>query len=436
MGTARFVDWIHRKRQGGELSDAEIKQMIEEYVSGQIPDYQMAAMLMAIYFQGMNDRELTTLTLVMRDSGDVVDLSPIPGIIVDKHSTGGVGDKITLVLGPVVAACGVPVAKMSGRGLGFTGGTLDKLESIPGFRIDLSQKDFFEAVKTKGLSVIGQTGNLAPADKLLYALRDVTATVESIPLIAASIMSKKLAAGSDKIVLDVTTGSGAFIKDLKDSRELAKRMVAIGNGAGKETVALITSMDEPLGQAVGNNLEVKEAMEILQNRGPADVREVATALAGMMISLGRDTTYECGKMLAEEALNKGRAWEKFKAMVENQGGDLSYIENPDRFDVAAFSREIKAPKAGYITGMQTEQIGVAAGVLGAGREKKDSKVDYSAGILVYKKIGAYVEPGDVMAVLYTNREDSLDTAGELYLESVQIDDVKPELPQLIVDIIR
>ncbi|MFR0848174.1 MAG: thymidine phosphorylase [Eubacterium sp.] len=283
---------------------------------------------------------------------------------------------------------------------------------------------------------MGQTGNLAPADKLLYALRDVTATVESIPLIAASIMSKKLAAGSDKIVLDVTTGSGAFIKDLKDSRELAKRMVAIGNGAGKETVAVITSMDEPLGQAVGNNLEVKEAMEVLQNRGPADVREVATALAGMMISLGRDTTYECGKMLAEEALNKGRAWEKFKTMVENQGGDLSYIEDPDRFDVAAFSREIRAPKAGYITSMQTEQIGVAAGVLGAGREKKDSKVDYSAGILVYKKIGAYVEPGDVMAVLYTNREESLDTAGELYLESVQIDEVKPELPQLIVDIIR
>ena len=264
----------------------------------------------------------------------------------------------------------------------------------------------------------------------------MTATVESIPLIAASIMSKKLAAGSDKIVLDVTTGSGAFIKDLKDSRELAKRMVAIGNGAGKETVAVITSMDEPLGQAVGNNLEVKEAMEVLQNRGPADVREVATALAGMMISLGRDTTYECGKMLAEEALNKGRAWEKFKTMVENQGGDLSYIEDPDRFDVAAFSREIRASKAGYITSMQTEQIGVAAGVLGAGREKKDSKVDYSAGILVYKKIGAYVEPGDVMAVLYTNREDSLDTAGELYLESVQIDEVKPELPQLIVDIIR
>ena len=258
----------------------------------------------------------------------------------------------------------------------------------------------------------------------------MTATVESIPLIAASIMSKKLAAGSDKIVLDVTTGSGAFIKDLKDSRELAKRMVAIGNGAGKETVAVITSMDEPLGQAVGNNLEVKEAMEVLQNRGPADVREVATALAGMMISLGRDTTYECGKMLAEEALNKGRAWEKFKTMVENQGGDLSYI------DVAAFSREIRAPKAGYITSMQTEQIGVAAGVLGAGREKKDSKVDYSAGILVYKKIGAYVEPRDVMAVLYTNREDSLDTAGELYLESVRIDEVKPELPQLIVDIIR
>ena len=432
----RIYDLIAKKRDGGTHTREELEAIVNGFVSGEVADYQMAAWMMAVYLRGMTNEETAELTDVMAHSGVMVDLSPIPGIKVDKHSTGGVGDTTTLVLVPLCAACGAKIAKMSGRGLGHTGGTLDKLESIPGFRIDLSQKDFFEAVKTKGLSVIGQTGNLAPADKLLYALRDVTATVESIPLIAASIMSKKLAAGSDKIVLDVTTGSGAFIKDLKDSRELAKRMVAIGNGAGKETVAVITSMDEPLGQAVGNNLEVKEAMEVLQNRGPADVREVATALAGMMISLGRDTTYECGKMLAEEALNKGRAWEKFKTMVENQGGDLSYIEDPDRFDVAAFSREIRAPKAGYITSMQTEQIGVAAGVLGAGREKKDSKVDYSAGILVYKKIGAYVEPGDVMAVLYTNREESLDTAGELYLESVQIDEVKPELPQLIVDIIR
>ena len=404
MGKERFVDMIHKKRLGQPLTGSESRQMSADYVAGEIPDYQMSAMLMAICFQGMNDEELTTLTLAMRDSGDVVDLSPIEGIKVDKHSTGGVGDKTTLIVGPVVAACGVPVAKMSGRGLGFTGGTLDKLESIPGFRVGLTGEEFFRAVKDNGISVIGQTGNLAPADKLLYALRDVTSTVDSIPLIAASIMSKKLAAGSDKIVLDVTTGSGAFIKDIEGSQELARRMVAIGKGAGKETVAVLTGMEEPLGEAVGNNLEVIEAVKVLQGGGPEDVKEVCLALAGMMLSLGygdgQSLSYEEGRQMAEKALVSGQAYEKFKAMVQTQGGDVSFIENPDKFAKAAFSDTLTAWEDGYITSMNTEGIGVAAGLLGAGRETKESEIDFSAGIQMKKKIGDAVKKGDVLAVCH------------------------------------
>ena len=320
MQTGRFVDMIHKKKEGKPLESQEIRDMVSRYAAGKIPDYQMSAMLMAICFQGMNDEELTALTLAMRDSGETADLSGIPGIKVDKHSTGGVGDKTTLIVGPLVAACGVPVAKMSGRGLGFTGGTLDKLESIPGFRIDLTEEEFFRAVRASGISVIGQTGNLAPADKKLYALRDVTGTVESIPLIASSIMSKKLAAGSDKILLDVTTGSGAFIKDLEQSRELARRMTAIGRGAGRETVAMLTSMEEPLGFAVGNNLEVKEAIKTLRGEGPEDLREICLALAGMMLSLGKEgLSYKEGRSLAEETLDSGAAYGKFLDMVEGQG---------------------------------------------------------------------------------------------------------------------
>ena len=440
MGKERFVDMIHKKRLGQPLTGSEIRQMIADYVAGEIPDYQMSAMLMAICFQGMNDEELTTLTLAMRDSGDVVDLSPIEGIKVDKHSTGGVGDKTTLIVGPVVAACGVPVAKMSGRGLGFTGGTLDKLESIPGFRVGLTGEEFFRAVKDNGISVIGQTGNLAPADKLLYALRDVTSTVDSIPLIAASIMSKKLAAGSDKIVLDVTTGSGAFIKDIEGSQELARRMVAIGKGAGKETVAVLTSMEEPLGEAVGNNLEVIEAVKVLQGGGPEDVKEVCLALAGMMLSLGygdgQSLSYEEGRQMAEKALVSGQAYEKFKAMVQTQGGDVSFIENPDKFAKAAFSDTLTAWEDGYITSMNTEGIGVAAGLLGAGRETKESEIDFSAGIQMKKKIGDAVKKGDVLAVCHAGTEEKLQQGLTYLRDCILFSSKKPEPLKLVVDIVR
>ena len=436
METGRFVDVIHKKKEGKSLEKSEIQSMIEDYVAGNIPDYQMSAMLMAICFQGMNDEELTAMTIAMRDSGDIVDLSSIEGVKVDKHSTGGVGDKTTLILGPIVAACGVPVAKMSGRGLGFTGGTLDKLESIPGFQVGLASEDFFRAVKETGISVIGQTGNLAPADKMLYALRDVTGTVESIPLIAASIMSKKLAAGSDKIVLDVTTGSGAFIKELEGSIELAKRMVAIGKGAGKETVALITSMDEPLGYAIGNNLEVKEVIETLQGNGPEDLKTVCYALAGMMLSLGKNISYEEGEALAKEALESGKAFEKFKQMVQTQGGDLSYIEQPEKFEKAAVTGELVAKADGYIGSMNTEGIGVTAGLLGAGRETKESEIDYSAGIIMQKKVGDNVKAGEVIATLYTSTESRLNNALRYMEKCYEIVDAEPEPIKLVVDIIR
>lgn len=437
MQTGRFVDLIHRKREGKALEPREIQNMIRQYVSGEIPDYQMSAMLMAVCFQGMDDEELTALTLAMRDSGDIVDLSRIEGIKVDKHSTGGVGDKTTLIIGPLVAACGVPVAKMSGRGLGFTGGTLDKLESIPGFRIDLSEDEFFAAVKDTGISVIGQTGNLAPADKMLYALRDVTGTVESIPLIASSIMSKKLAAGSDKILLDVTTGSGAFIKDVEQSRELARRMVAIGKGADRETVAMLTSMDEPLGYAVGNSLEVKEVIQTLQGNGPEDLNEVCFALAGMMLSLGKEgLTYEEGRKLAEKTLQSGAAYEKFAAMVKGQGGDLSFIENPELFERAELQGEVRAKENGYLNSMDTEGIGITAGLLGAGRETKESTIDHSAGIIMKKKLGDRVQKGDVVAELYTAEKERLMRASAYMEGRFRISDAKPEPIKLVVDIIR
>lgn len=437
MQTGRFVDLIHKKKEGKPLERQEIRNMVSRYAAGEIPDYQMSAMLMAICFQGMDDEELTALTLAMRDSGDTADLSGIPGIKVDKHSTGGVGDKTTLIVGPLVAACGVPVAKMSGRGLGFTGGTLDKLESIPGFRIDLTEEEFFRAVRSAGISVIGQTRNLAPADKKLYALRDVTGTVESIPLIASSIMSKKLAAGSDKILLDVTTGSGAFIKDLEQSRELARRMVAIGKGAGRETAAMLTSMEEPLGNAVGNTLEVIEAIETLRAGGPEDLREVCLALAGMMLSLGKEgISYEEGRKLAEETLDSGAAYRKFVEMVEGQGGDSAYIEDPDMFQRAACKRELTVREEGYISRMDTERIGIAAGILGAGRETKESVIDYSAGIIMKKKIGDRVRCGDVMAVLYSSSEEKLERAEQCMQNSYTVSDLRPEPLKLVVDIIR
>lgn len=442
MGKERFVDIIHKKRLGQPLTGEEIRDMVADYVAGQIPDYQMSAMLMAICFQGMNDEELTALTLAMRDSGDVVDLSSIQGIKVDKHSTGGVGDKTTLIVGPIVAACGVPVAKMSGRGLGFTGGTLDKLESIPGFQVGLTGEEFFRAVQENGISVIGQTGNLAPADKLLYALRDVTSTVDSIPLIAASIMSKKLAAGSDKIVLDVTTGSGAFIKEREGSLELARRMVAIGNAAGRETVAILTSMEEPLGEAVGNNLEVIEAIDVLRGQGSEDVKEVCIALAGMMLSLGyrkvgeSAISFEEGKQMAEDMLASGKAYEKFKAMVRSQRGDLRFIEEPERFEKAACSQTLTAWEDGIIGSMDTEGIGVTAGLLGAGRETKESEIDPAAGIQIKKKIGDAVKKGEILAVCHAGTQDQLLRGMEHLRHCIFLSGTKPEPPKLVVDIVR
>lgn len=437
MGKERFVDLIQKKKNGETLTKEEIDFMITDYVAGKIPDYQMSAMLMAIYFNGMENEELAAFTLAMRDSGDLVDLSPIEGIKVDKHSTGGVGDKTTLIVGPIVAACGVPVAKMSGRGLGFTGGTLDKLESISGFRIDLSAQEFFETVKKTGISVIGQTGNLAPADKLLYALRDVTATVDSIPLIAASVMSKKLAAGSDKIVLDVTTGSGAFMKNTRDAKNLAKHMVAIGNHAGKETVAILTGMEEPLGFAIGNNMEVKEAIEVLKGDGPEDVKEVSVALAGMMLSLGlENVSHSQGKRMAKKALSPGQAFEKFKEMVQAQGGDIRYVEHPEFFERDAFEGEVLAAEDGFLSGMDTEKIGVAAGLLGAGRETKDSVIDMSAGIYLKKKIGDTVKKGEPIAICYAGTKEKLNRGMAMFESSIRYSKEAPRIPKLIVDIIR
>ena len=437
MGKERFVDLIQKKKNGETLTKEEIDFMITDYVAGEIPDYQMSAMLMAIYFNGMENEELAAFTLAMRDSGDLVDLSPIEGIKVDKHSTGGVGDKTTLIVGPIVAACGVPVAKMSGRGLGFTGGTLDKLESISGFRIDLSAEEFFETVKKTGISVIGQTGNLAPADKLLYALRDVTATVDSIPLIAASVMSKKLAAGSDKIVLDVTTGSGAFMKNTRDAKKLAKHMVAIGNHAGKETVAILTGMEEPLGFAIGNNMEVKEAIEVLKGGGPEDVKEVSVAIAGMMLSLGlENVSHSQGKRMAKKALSSGQAFEKFKEMVQAQGGDIRYVEHPEFFERDAFEGEVLAAEDGFLSGMDTEKIGVAAGLLGAGRETKDSVIDMSAGIYLKKKIGDTVKKGEPIAICYAGTKEKLNRGMAMFESSIRYSKEAPRIPKLIVDIIR
>jgi pyrimidine-nucleoside phosphorylase len=420
-----MYDLITKKRNGEILQDDEIKFMIESYVSGEIPDYQMSAMLMAIYFKGMNDHETSVLTNAMAHSGDMVDLSAIEGVKVDKHSTGGVGDKTTLVIAPIVAACGGKVAKMSGRGLGHTGGTIDKMESIPNLKTSLERDEFFKIVNELGLSVIGQSGNLAPADKKLYALRDVTATVDSIPLIAASIMSKKLAAGSDAILLDVKTGSGAFMKTLDDSISLAEKMVAIGEHENRRTVALITDMDIPLGNGIGNALEVKEAVETLKGNGPEDLTEVCLKLAGNMLYLCNKGTLEECMELAKEAVRSGAAYEKLKAMLIAQGGDAEVVNNIDLLPCAPYSYEVKAEEEGYITHINTEECGLASTSLGAGRETKDSVIDYSAGIILKNKIGSYVKKGDVIAILYASKEELFQQANKMILDAYQIGDSKP-----------
>lgn len=431
----RFVDLIHDKKNGKELSDESIRDMIEGFTKGHIPDYQMSAMLMAICYEGLNDRELTTMTLAMRDSGTINDLSAIDGIKVDKHSTGGVGDKTTLIIGPIAASCGIPIAKMSGRGLGFTGGTIDKLESIPGFHTNLSTDAFFEAVKKTGICVNGQTADLAPADKKIYALRDATATVESIPLIASSVMSKKLASGSDCIVLDVTTGNGAFMKDRKQALELAKKMVTIGNFVGKKTIAQLTSMEEPLGFAVGNNLEVKEAIDALHGNGPEDLMTVCYTLAAHMISLGKNISCEAAVKEAKESVESGRAFDTFVKMVKMQGGDTSYILSPETFPVSPVQEELKAQNPGYLTYINTEGVGTAAGILGVGRSKKEDDIDPCAGIILHKKLGQKVEAGESLATLYTSDKSLLD-AGIRHLETCyEIKNVPESVPELIQECI-
>lgn len=421
----RMYDLIMKKRNGGTLSKEELTYMVEEYTAGSIPDYQMSAMMMAIYFQGMTDEETAVLTDRMAHSGDMVDLSAIDGIKVDKHSTGGVGDKTTLIIAPIVAACGVKVAKMSGRGLGHTGGTVDKMESIPGLQTAIPREEFFDIVNKTGVCVIGQSGNLAPCDKKMYALRDVTATVESIPLIAASIMSKKLAAGSDCILLDVKTGSGAFMKTVEDSIELAKKMVAIGEHNGRRTVAMITDMDSPLGNFIGNSLEVMEAIKTLQGQGPADLTAVCKQLACNMLYLADKGTLEECMALVEEAIASGAAFNKLVELVEAQGGDSSVIKNPELFEKAALTFEVKAKKAGYINHINTEEIGIASVVLGAGRETKESEIDYSAGIQLIKKYGEQVAEGDILGVLYTNKEGAIKQAAAMFEEAYTIGESMP-----------
>ena len=423
---------IDKKKRGLELNQTEIEYLINGYVNNEIPDYQISAWLMAVYFQGMTDRELLALTNCMTKSGEIVDLSSIMGVKVDKHSTGGVGDKVTLVVAPIVAACGGKVAKMSGRGLGFTGGTIDKLEAIPGLKTALAEEDFFNMVNEIGLAVMGQSADIAPADKKLYALRDVTATVDSIPLIASSIMSKKLAAGSDKIVLDVTVGSGAFMKDKENAVQLAEKMVAIGNGAGKKTVAILTNMDVPLGKMVGNNLEVVEALETLKGRGPEDLIAVVVEIASTMLYLAQiGTKEECMKKV-KRVIADGSALEKLKLMVERQGGDGSYIENPDQFEKAIYQHEIIANNSGYIGKMNTEECGKAAVLLGAGREVKDDPIDMTAGIQFNKKTGDAVKQGDIVAIAYSSSKEKLQQGVQKISDIYDIVDKRPQVvPEII-----
>lgn len=423
---------IDKKKRGLELNQTEIEYLINGYVNNEIPDYQISAWLMAVYFQGMTDRELLALTNCMTKSGEIVDLSSIMGVKVDKHSTGGVGDKVTLVVAPIVAACGGKVAKMSGRGLGFTGGTIDKLEAIPGLKTALAEEDFFNMVNEIGLAVMGQSADIAPADKKLYALRDVTATVDSIPLIASSIMSKKLAAGSDKIVLDVTVGSGAFMKDKENAVQLAEKMVAIGNGAGKKTVAILTNMDVPLGKMVGNNLEVVEAIETLKGRGPEDLIAVVVEIASTMLYLAQiGTKEECMKKV-KRVIADGSALEKLKLMVERQGGDGSYIENPDQFEKAIYQHEIIANNSGYIGKMNTEECGKAAVLLGAGREVKHDPIDMTAGIQFNKKTGDAVKQGDIVAIAYSSSKEKLQQGVQKISDIYDIVDKRPQVvPEII-----
>ena len=429
----RMFDIIRKKRDGEELTSEEIRFFIENYVSGEIPDYQASALLMAIYFKGMNAREIADLTFAVRDSGARLDFSAIKGVRVDKHSTGGVGDKTSLVVAPLVATLGAKVAKMSGRGLGHTGGTIDKLESIPGFNTSLETDEFIKNVNEIGVCIVGQSHDLAPADKKLYALRDVTATIDSLPLVVSSIMGKKLAADDDCIVLDVKTGSGAFTKTLEASRELASVMVDIGKRAGKKMLALITDMDRPLGNAIGNSLEVIEAIDTLNGHGPADFTEICLILASNMLFLaGQGSVEEC-RVRCEKALHDGSALETFAKMVRAQGGDDSVIYDPSKFAKAKFALEVGATKRGYIAGVDTEGYGRASLLLGAGRNTKEDAIDFSAGIILKKKTGDFVEKGETIAVLYSSDEAKFEEATKVLLASTLIMPDRPQERPLVLD---
>ncbi|WP_342475411.1 pyrimidine-nucleoside phosphorylase [Weizmannia sp. FSL K6-0777] len=430
----RMIDIIEKKRNGGELATEEINFFVKGYTEGTIPDYQASALAMAIYFQDMSDREIADLTMAMVHSGETLDLSAIHGIKVDKHSTGGVGDTTTLVLAPLVAALGVPVAKMSGRGLGHTGGTIDKLESIQGFHVEITTDQFIDLVNREKVAVIGQTADLAPADKKLYALRDVTATVDSIPLIASSIMSKKIAAGADAIVLDVTTGAGAFMKKEEDAIRLAETMVRIGNHVGRKTMAVISDMSEPLGYAIGNALEVKEAIDTLKGEGPDDLTELVLALGSQMVVLaGKATTLEEARNMLKEAIANGAGLEKFKKFVANQGGDPSVIDHPEKLPQAKYAIDLPAKTSGYVSKMVADQIGVAAMMLGAGRATKEDKIDFAVGIVLRKKVGDRVEAGEPLATIYANREAVEEVKEKIY-DNITISDHGEE-PKLIHKII-
>lgn len=427
----RMYDLITKKKHGEELSDSEIGALVRGYATGKIPDYQMSALLMAIYFRGMSDRETTSLTVAMAESGDTLDLSDFGTLTVDKHSTGGVGDKTTLIVAPIAASIGCKVAKMSGRGLGHTGGTVDKLESFPGYDTSLSSDKFFEQVGRVGISVIGQSGNFAPADKLLYALRDVTATVDSVPLITSSIMSKKLAAGSHSIVLDVKCGSGGFMKTPEDAEILAEGMVRIGKRCGRNIAALITNMDNPLGFAIGNSLEVIEAIEVLRGGGPEDLRAVCVELATAMVSLALELPEEEARARVLNALSSGAALDMLKVWIGAQGGDISYIDDTSKFGKSTYNHEVRASKSGYISSVNAEAVGIASVTLGAGRASKEDSIDHKAGIMLYAKPCAWVNEGDVLATLSTEKDSALKAAEEAVRGAIVISSVCPEKKPLV-----
>lgn len=431
----RMVDLIEKKRDGAELSTEEIRFFIEQYTNGSIPDYQVSALMMAIYFKDMSDRERADLTIAMVESGDQIDLSGIEGIKVDKHSTGGVGDTTTLVLGPLVAACGVPVAKMSGRGLGHTGGTIDKLEAIEGFHVELTTEQFTKQVNEMKLAVIGQSGNLTPADKKLYALRDVTGTVNSIPLIASSIMSKKIAAGADAIVLDVKTGEGAFMKTVEDARALATAMVQIGNNVGRQTMAIISDMSQPLGFAIGNSLEVKEAIDTLRGKGPEDLTELCMVLGSQMVVVGgkaKDLEEARGMLL--EVIENGSAIEILKNFIEGQGGNPAVVDSPELLPQAQYTFEVPSKESGYISFIEADEIGTAAMILGAGRATKESEIDLAVGIVLHKKVGDAVKEGESLATIHANSQN-VDQVMAILYKYIEFSKEPTTAPKLIEEII-